>query len=346
MVSIIIPVYNGQRTIRRCLNSVLKQTYPDIEIVVINDGSTDNSREITESMLSSAANKSITNKEKNEGLEMARRTGIAVSKGEFIFFLDADDYLEKEAIEKMVSAIRQSGADLVQCQSISFITLFKCIKLHIAGRNKAIDSWLIDKKENLKKEFMSFFGCGSFNVAAWAKMYKRELFDGLKTGHLFFGEDLYMNMQVFPKLNAVYMLSEPLYHYERQGLTSKYMPRFMDDVKRLYHLKIAMARDMGLEGAVLYSTIELRNCFKTHIESMILHKADTETGIKQWIEHELQDKTYDAFDWLRQQGQAGKAEISQAIMDRDAHRIYSLCRKSVYEWNWKKIARRILVHLN
>ena len=98
--------------------------------------------------------------------------------------------------------------------------------------------------------------------------------------------------------------------------------------------------------ARIYTAIELQNCLRVHIESMILHKADTETGIKQWIEHELQDRTYDVFDWLRQQGQAGKAEISQAIMDRDVDAIYDLARKSVYEWNWKKIARRVLIHIN
>ena len=109
-VSVILPVYNGQRTIRRCLRSIMHQTYPYIEIVVVNDGSKDKSKEIIEEELKSVTNSIIIQKEKNEGIEKARHTGIAVSHGQLIAFIDQDDYFESQSIEKMESAMRMYNA--------------------------------------------------------------------------------------------------------------------------------------------------------------------------------------------------------------------------------------------
>lgn len=346
MVSVIIPVYNGQRTIRRCLESVENQTYKNIEIIVVNDGSTDNSQAIIDRLLRNIENKFIVQKDQNEGPEKARQTGLEVSHGDYIVFVDADDYLEKEAIEIMMNAMRKYDADMVQCKFSIFVTVANCLKIHPTKPKKTGGMRLIEKNEIMKKEYLSFFGCGSFNVSLWAKLYKKETIKPICCGNIFFGEDLYFNMQVFPRLNRICVIPNILYHYECQGVTSKFMPRFMDDVKSLYCLKVKKAKEMQSQKAFLYSTIELRNCLRTFIESMILHNVDTKENIKKWIANELADSTYDVFDWLKQQDNCGKSPISKAIMNKDVNAIYDLARKSVYEWNWKKIARRILVHLN
>lgn len=343
MVSVIIPVYNAQRTIRRCLKSIIDQTFQDIEIVVIDDGSTDDSLNIVERMLQS--NDIIVRKPRNEGLEMARRSGITASHGEFVSFVDADDYLEKDAIEKMVNAMHSYDADLVQCGSRVFVTCFGFLEIHPRRSKKGGRVRLLGI-DNIKKEYMSFFGCGHFNVTCWGKLYKRDMIENVKTGNLFFGEDLYFNMQIFQRLCSICVIPDTLYHYERQGMTSRFMPDLMNEVKRLYRLKVEKAREMQSDMAFLYSTIELRNCFKVQVESMILHKADTADGIKRWIRRELQDSTYDIFGWLSKQREGGRSPISQAITAKDADTIYRLCRQSVYEWKWKKIARRIMVNLS
>ena len=96
-ISVIIPVYNGEKYIQRCVDSVLNQTYSDIEIIVINDGSTDN----TENILKSYSNIVLINKE-NEGVSKARNTGLSLAKGDYVYFCDADDYLEKNAFEILI----------------------------------------------------------------------------------------------------------------------------------------------------------------------------------------------------------------------------------------------------
>lgn len=343
-VSVIIPVYNGRRTIKRCLSSVINQTYRDVEVVIVNDGSTDGSGELAEDILRSVALKKVVNKVSNEGLELARRTGISSSTGELISFVDADDYIEPHAIETMVAAMEEFHADMVQCGIRTFLTVGHTLKLHMMQKSKKERIKVIDKKD-IDREYLSFFGCGSFSATAWSKLYKRETLENLKVGHLFFGEDLYLNMQVFPRLNSICILPNTLYHYERQGTTSKFMPSFIEDVKHLFRLKAEKAKEMHSDTAYLYSTIELRNCLRTHIESMILHKVGTEDGIKHWIAQELQDNTYDVFNLLKQQGQYCQSPVSMAIVNKDIDNIYNLCRESVYQWNWTKILRRILTRL-
>lgn len=346
MVSIIVPVYNAQRTLSRCLKSIMDQTYQNVEIVVVNDGSTDNSQAIIDRLLQNINNKIILKKTKNVGVEKARLTGLETSHGDYIAFVDADDYIEKDAIEIMMNAMRKYNADLIQCRTSVFVTVADYLKIHFNKQKQTGTMRLIEKDEIMKKEYLSFFGCGSFNVSVWAKLYKKETILPISSGNLLFGEDMYFNMQVFPRLKRICVIPNVLYHYERQGMTSKFMPRFMNDTKRLYSLKVEKAKELQSEKAILYSTIELRNCLKTFIKSMILHNVDTQENIKKWIAEELSDNTYDVFEWLKQQDQCGRSLMSVAIMDKDVDTIYDLARKSVYEWNWKKIARRILVHLN
>ena len=128
-------------------------------------------------------------------------------------------------------------------------------------------------------------------------------------------------------------------------MTSRFMPQFMCDCKKLYQIKVDVAKEQHINEAILYSTIELRNCLKTHVESMILHKVDSQEGIKQWIMQELQDSIYDVFDWLREQHGFNNSPIAQAIVNRNADSIYDNCHKSVYEWKPKKVARRLLTRI-
>lgn len=113
MVSIIIPVYNGAKYITRCLNSVKNQTYKNIEIVIVNDGSIDNTKNIIESYEFSNFKYKVINKT-NEGVSKARNEGIKNSSGKYVFFLDADDTLKEDSIKYMVEKIKEENCDVVR----------------------------------------------------------------------------------------------------------------------------------------------------------------------------------------------------------------------------------------
>ena len=344
MVSIIIPSYNSSRTIRRCLQSVIRQTYRNIEIVVVDDGSTDGSSSMIDELLDEVEKKVIIHKQENEGVEKTRLKGINVSNGKYVLLLDADDILPDNAVDILVNTSLKYGADLVQGGMQTFVTLLGH-KIKLSGNPSWVGVKTYEDNIVLRKVYLSFFGCGNFNAGVGGKFYKRDVLMDIKVAGLSFGEDLYMNMQVFPRLKCICEIPQITYYYERQGMTSRFMPQFMCDCKKLYQIKVDVAKEQHIDEAILYSTIELRNCLKTHVESMILHKVDSQEGIKQWIMQELQDSIYDVFDWLREQHGFNNSPIAQAIVNRNADSIYDNCHKSVYEWKPKKVARRPLTRI-
>lgn len=114
LISIIIPVYNKEHSIKRCINSVLNQTYKNIEIIIVDDGSTDNSLSICREMELTDYRIKVVSKE-NGGVSSARNKGISISKGQYIGFVDADDWIDKAMYEKLYKAINLNKADIASC---------------------------------------------------------------------------------------------------------------------------------------------------------------------------------------------------------------------------------------
>ena len=115
-VSVIVPVYNAENYIEDCCENLLNQTYEDYEVIFVNDGSTDNSQRMLENLASKYDKIQIITQE-NKGQAIARNAGIKQSKGEFICFVDIDDGISKEMLEKMMEAQKESDADLVWCNA-------------------------------------------------------------------------------------------------------------------------------------------------------------------------------------------------------------------------------------
>ena len=111
MVSIIVPIYNKEKELKQCIESVINQTYTNLEIILVNDGSTDLSREICEKFLQSDSRIKLINK-KNEGVELARVTGLKYATGDYVTFVDPDDWIQNNAIEVLVNSIKKENADV------------------------------------------------------------------------------------------------------------------------------------------------------------------------------------------------------------------------------------------
>ena len=132
-VSIIIPVYNAERTLERCIGSVLRQTYPDVEAVLVDDASTDRSRDILHRYRKDNPCIRIVEHERNQGSMLARHNGCMAATGEYILFLDADDELTSDAVQRLVEA--RGDADIV-CGSI--------LKIYADGRTEMIANEPLD----------------------------------------------------------------------------------------------------------------------------------------------------------------------------------------------------------
>ncbi len=196
-VSVIVPVYNVEKYIEKCLESLVNQTLEEIEIIIVNDGSKDNSIEIIQKYVENFKEKIIYLEKENGGLSDARNYAIPYATGEYIAFLDSDDYVEIDMYEKMYKKAKEENADLVECDFFwEYPTKTKLDKGIRYGD---------DKKEILEK----------IRVVAWNKLIKKEV---LLNSKLIFPknlryEDVEFTYKLILEINKVAFLEEPMIHY-------------------------------------------------------------------------------------------------------------------------------------
>ena len=195
-VSVIVPVYNVEKYIEKCLNTLVNQTLKDIEIIVVNDGSKDNSEKIIKEFLEKYPEKIVYLKKENGGLSDARNFGIPYAKGEYVAFVDSDDYVETFMYEEMYEIAKKENSDMVECD---FIWEYP-------------DKSRVDIGEiyNNKKEMAQ-----KVRVVAWNKLIKKTILDKTKIefpkGYRY--EDLEFTYKLIPYLEKVSFLKKPCVHY-------------------------------------------------------------------------------------------------------------------------------------
>lgn len=189
LVSVIVPVYNSEKYINRCIDSVLNQTYNNIEIIIIDDGSTDQSIDICKKYADLNENIKLISK-KNEGVSKARNTGIDIASGEWIIFLDSDDWIESNTIRDAISLIDISNYDTI-CWNYK-----KLISDKIINCNK-IDEIVLDTKKDIisilysiiESSYYNDIYYGEYIRATWGKMLNTKI---IKDNNIKFDEKLYI----------------------------------------------------------------------------------------------------------------------------------------------------------
>jgi len=234
-VSIIIPVYNSEDRLKICINSLLAQTYKNIELIIINDGSTDKSGEIIKSFYE--RHPCIINviEQQNKGVASARNRGLSVASGEFLMFVDSDDYLDSRAIEKVVFGAKKHNAD---------ITRFGIVYKYSDGSEKIETSgfpgYLFVEKEDFKKHVYNKIISGIEMNSVCRTLYKKQV-----VGNATFREDmatvedLIFNIGVFTKADNFLYLPYPYYYYcqTNKGLTGSSLNVF---TKYKYNIKVSI----------------------------------------------------------------------------------------------------------
>ena len=207
LVSIILPIYNAEKYLERCLESIITQTYANIEIILINDGSTDNSINIIKEYAIKDSRIIIIDKE-NEGVSVARNIGILKARGKYICFVDADDYIEKSMIEKMKCCIDKENVDLVRINYYNIMTNGKKIKGNIEKYANRIF-----KKDEIKSELIEGIISGEFPAFVYLLMIKRGKINAMFPKDISYMEDTIFCIDLFLNCNSIYFLDETLYYY-------------------------------------------------------------------------------------------------------------------------------------
>jgi glycosyltransferase involved in cell wall biosynthesis len=213
LISVIVPIYNGDRYLMESLNSILTQTFKNWEAILVNDGSTDNSGRIIDEYAKRDPRFKAIHKQ-NEGTLLARKTGLENSKGEYIANLDCDDIYESNFFEKMFAKITETNTDFVWCEMKEFknsdMTELFCD-----------DSNNYNWNENRAKNVFSIFTSG-IKVALINKLIKRNIYEKIKfpEEHIVWAEDTIQAMQIAYYSNSAVFVPETFYNYRADSITS------------------------------------------------------------------------------------------------------------------------------
>lgn len=223
LISIIVPVYNTQDYLDKCLTSIINQTYKNIEIIIIDDGSTDNSKEIIKKYINND-NRILYYYQKNSGVGIARNKGIDLSKGNYITFIDSDDYINKKYIEKMYMAIKPDDA----------FSICGTINVSYDGKEKAV---------NVNKNLVDTFR----GIAQYRRFInKRILLESqIKFSNVKICEDLefYSKLMIYSEMKYS-IVNENLYYYvQRENSLIHTYDKNQEDTLRAVNNIIAFCKD-------------------------------------------------------------------------------------------------------
>ncbi len=224
LVSVIVPIFNMEARLNRCIDSILQQSFADLEIILVDDGSTDGSLQICENY-AKGNDRIIVIKKENGGLSSARLAGFDQAGGKYILFADSDDYMHEDMIRQLVDSIESCGADLAMCEYYEKRDQAETRKTLpfredvIQGRKKIVDDYIKPLIGRIGKEtWLPGF--------IWIRLMKRELIqaDFFRSEKEFFMEDHVFDLLYADHIQTISIVRAPLYYYciNQNSLTNRY----------------------------------------------------------------------------------------------------------------------------
>lgn len=271
LISIIIPVYNVKDYLDTCLNSVINQTYKELEIIIINDGSTDGSDLICDAYAKKDSRIKLIH-QSNAGPSASRNRGLQVATGEYINFVDSDDYIDSDTIEFLYERISQTKSNIVACD-------FYDTRKHTSKSEVIIYDSSKASKALYSKETPKFI-IADLN-AVWAKLYQRDLFNKIRFPEGVLCEDMIVSANIYSKIEKMTLYVCPKYHYIQRQSSTMHTPFY----SRYYYLYGLFAQyDIGLQRKVItqYPVKGLK--ITIHFINHVLCDISDESEQKKYIE--------------------------------------------------------------
>jgi len=292
-VSIIVPLYNQERYFEACIRSICQQTYENIEVIVVNDGSSDHSPLIAKKYAQKDSRIIVIDKP-NEGTAFARRDGYLKSTGDYIAFVDNDDLLPKNAIKSLLTHMTDNNVDLV----IGSITK-KLGLIHRAHIDKSYSfpyNQVIRQPELYDKYYIGFYNNSVFPVNIWGRLYRKEIIDRAYQETELFSNDMqcmagdeYFNMKLFPFLRSMFRINEAVYLY-RYGGTVNGFNRFFPEVLTLADYRLELLKHYKCDDAPKYLFDEYVACYYYHAQQLLEFKQTDKNGVIDYFKNELNNR--------------------------------------------------------
>jgi len=296
LVSVICPLYNAEKVLGKCIKSVLMQDYKNIELILVNDGSTDKSLKICEKYAMRDKRVFVIDKP-NAGRNLARKDGVLHACGEYVFFIDNDDYIEKDAIAKLVNLAEEYSLDMV-----------------VGNYDRVFDNWGFVSKnkkqferanelignEELTEQLLQFDLTGKIDVACliWARIYRRSsILTALKTdeNHLFppakdaLMEDVLFNLVIAPFIHSCMLINDIIYHYRWGGATSHFYP-YISKGGYYFDYRFEMCQKYNRLDLLPNSYCHYMKLLCLEVQRRIHYNMCTEEEIREFIETELANR--------------------------------------------------------
>lgn len=249
-ISVIVPIYNVEKYLNRCINSIVNQTYSELEIILVDDGSTDNSGKICDEYTDKDSRIRVIHKQ-NEGLGFARNSGLDIATGKYVTFIDGDDYIGKTHIEEMYALIQNTKTDTCMGGHTKVYT-----NKEVPHKNVCAGKVY---KNDVKAEILPWM-CGAnpkgedyIEMSVCMVLLSNEI---IKEHHLRFvsereyvSEDLVFDFEYYPLSKGVCVSQQVDYYYcDNEGsLTTKYRPDRFDSQIKLYEMLRKKAKNLGIE---------------------------------------------------------------------------------------------------
>lgn len=294
MISVIVPVYNVEKYLKDCIESILKQTFSNFELILLDDGSTDKSGMICDQYIKDSRVKVI--HKKNEGVSATRNRGIEEANGEFITFIDSDDCIDENMLEIMLEYQKKDNADLVQCNLINFTDdkcffPYKNVKTHLYNSDD----------EELKRSIISInysnINCnGKYGPirCIGGKLYRTSI---IKNNNIKFDEKIYIledgifNFEFYEKATTVMILSDALYKYRQIPSSTTY--RYNKDQLEQNKLISNYFKDKNIDEK--YTLVNYLNCFEllsTYLNREYKYKKMSMSNYKKTLKEILKQELY------------------------------------------------------
>lgn len=223
-ISVIVPIYKVEDYLHKCVNSIINQTYINLEIILVDDGSPDNCPMICDEYTKKDSRIRVVHK-KNGGLSDARNAGIDIATGEYLMFIDSDDFVDVEMMESMMKNMIDNNVDMVVCNIKYVYEDREVVKYNQADR-------ILDRYEAMEE----YLKDGVVQAVAWNKLYKKSLINDMRYKVGKTNEDEFFTYKVVDKTDKVYYNSRPFYNYIQRdsSIMGKYSINRLDGVEASY----------------------------------------------------------------------------------------------------------------
>lgn len=203
LISVIVPIYNVEKYLARCVDSIVNQTYKNLEIILVDDGSPDSCPQMCDDYAKKDSRIKVVHK-KNGGLSDARNAGMAVAKGEYISFIDSDDYVSDDFFECLLDVMNKENSDIAECSVVKF---------YEDNRFDEFSDDLSVKTYDTQDAMSALIAENPFHQHVWNKLYKTELVKDIPYAVGKLNEDEFWTYQVFGRANKVSKLNKTMYYY-------------------------------------------------------------------------------------------------------------------------------------